>query len=135
MKRDKKFAVVNGTAAEKINQKEVDTMAEMSAAQTADVAPEEVQQPVATPEKVAEPEKVGFFTKVKTGIQNTGKKLWNNRGKIGLVVGAVGTVAGAIAFDRIRNGNSQPEESESEIRDDDPELQALIEMEQEDKTE
>lgn len=109
MKRDKKFAVVNGTAAEKINQKEVDTMAEMSAAQTADVAPAEVQQPAATPEKVAEPEKVGFFTKVKTGIQNTGKKLWDNRGKIGLVVGAVGTVATAVVIDRIRNGEPQPE--------------------------
>ena len=114
-------------------EKEEDVMAAVSEVQAELVQPETT---AATPQVAEQPtEKVGFFTKVKTGVQNAGKKLWDNRGKIGLVVGAVGTVAGAIAFDRIRNGSSQPEESESEIRDDDPELQALIEMEQEEKTE
>ena len=45
-------------------------------------------------------EKVGFFAKAKTGIHNAGKKIWNNRGKLGVVAGVVGTFATAAALNR-----------------------------------
>ena len=101
----KKWSVVNGNTAMQINEKEVDTMELMSAAQTADVAPEEVQ-PVATPEQVAQPEKVGILTRFGNGIKSTGQKLWNNRGKIAFVGGVLSTIAGAVVYDRIRNGKT-----------------------------
>ena len=104
MKRDKKFAVVEGTAAKEINQEEVDTMEVMSAAQTEDVMAPETET-AATPQvaEANQPEKVGFFTKVKNGVQNTGKKIWDNRGKLGVAVGVIGTFATAAALNRWKN--------------------------------
>ena len=101
----KKWSVVNGNTAMQINEKEVDVMELMSAAQTEDVAPEEVQQPVATPEQVAQPEKVGLFKKTWNGIKAIPGKIYDNSGKIAFVGGVLSTIAGAVVYDRIRNGS------------------------------
>ena len=106
----KKWSVVNGNTAMQINEKEVDVMEQMSEAQTADVmAP--ATETAATPQvaEANQPEKVGILTRVGNGIKSTGQKLWNNRGKIAFVGGVLSTIAGAVVYDRIRNGEPQPE--------------------------